>query len=214
MWVLVALAIVGGASPVVVALVVAAAWVPLAILPAATVWAVVSKRRATVRPDDEARYLQALTAALESGASLPLALEDAARSVPVVDAEVAVRRARSGEPLGRVGDRLAAALSVNGDVIAAVLDAAEEGGRLAPTMARLSDRATRQAALQRTRRVRSAQARFSAWVIAGIPLSLVVVLAATGRITLAGAAGLFTFVGGALMMAGVGAVVLMVRRAR
>ena len=167
-------------------------------------------------PDDEAAFLRSLSAEMVGGASLRSGLVTAAEGSSRLAVGRAARAAEAGLPAGRVADLLADALPVNGRVTASAwVLAAESGGPAAVVMQALSLRAATEGELVRERRALTAQARASAWVVAGIPLMLLLGMVVTGRIEVGAdpALGLIIAVGGGLQALGVAVVVAMVRRA-
>ena len=110
-----------------------------------------------------------------------------------------------------------AALPGNGRLAAAAFRlASATGGRVAALFHTLAARAAETGRLSRERRALTAQARASAWVVGGMPVALLVLLAVTGRMgpLLADPAGVVVLaVGLGLEAAGVGVVWLMVRGA-
>lgn len=182
-------------------------------------WAWVARRRAGATrpgPDDEAAMLHGLAAEMAGGAAPRAALAAAAGRAPRLDLSRAVRLAEAGMPAERVAPALAAALPVNGRLVAgAWLLSARSGGPAVGVFHSLALRSAEEGALRRERRALTAQARASAWVVAGLPVVLLAVMALTGRLGLGdpALAGVVV-VGVALQAAGVGAVVLMLRGAR
>ena len=189
----------------------------LAIAGCAGYAAVVAWRRRGVRPgpDDEAAFLLTLSSELTAGASLRSGLVAAADRSPRLALQGASRAAAAGLPAATVAGMLGTALAVNGRVTAAAwLLAAESGGPAAGVMQSLAVRAAREGELIRERRALTAQARASAWVVAGLPVALLVGAIASGRLGAAGdpALGLIVAVGLGLQALGVAVVVMMVRR--
>jgi len=218
--VIVALALAAGAPLPVLGVAVLAMRQPLWLLAAAAVWAVVARRRsrrAGAGPADEAGVLQGLAAELDAGASLRAAVPAAATRAPALDLSRACRLAEAGLPAAAVGEALQAAMPGNGRLAAAAFRlAASTGGRVAALFHTLAARAAEVGRLSRERRALTAQARASAWVVGGVPLALLVLLAATGRVgpLLSEPAGVFVLsVGLVLEAAGVAVVWLMVRGA-
>ncbi len=215
-----ALALAAGAPLPALGVAVLALWQPLWLLVAAVVWAALARRRrrqAAAGPDDEAGFLQGLASELDAGASLRAAVPAAATRAPALDLSRACRLAGAGLPAEEVGEALQAALPVNGRLAAAAFRlASATGGRVAALFHALAARAAEVGRLSRERRALTAQARASAWVVGGMPLALLALLAATGRIgpLLSAPAGALVLGGGlALEAAGVLVVWLMVRGA-
>jgi Flp pilus assembly protein TadB len=103
------------------------------------------------------------------------------------------------------------ALPLNGRLAGAAWAISNEvGAPFAPVMTVLADRASSRGRLQRERRALTAQARATAWIVAGLPILLVAVLWATGRISL-GNSWSVAVVGLGLQVVGVGLVLLMLR---
>ncbi len=173
--------------------------------------------RAAPRADDEAVFLAAIRAELRAGASVRHAFVAAAARVPDLPLAPAVRLAQAGMPLGEVGRAAAAALPVNGRHATAALElTARTGARAAALFGRLAERAAEAQATVRERRALTAQARFSALVVAGLPVLPAAVVTLTGGASSAAAAGplgMVVLVGGvALEVAGLGVVVWLLRR--
>jgi tight adherence protein B len=173
------------------------------------------RRRARPGPDDEAEFLQILSAELTGGASLRSALVAAAERGTRLSLDRAARSAAAGLPAATVAGMLATALPINGRMAAAAwLLAAESGGPAAAVMQTLAVRSAREGELVRERRALTAQARASAWVVAGLPAMLLLGVFASGRLDAAGdpAMGFVVVAGVSLQAAGVAVVALMVRR--
>ncbi|MFH1330518.1 MAG: hypothetical protein ABIJ48_07715 [Actinomycetota bacterium] len=216
--VVLALALAAGAPFPVLGVAVLAIWQPLWLLAAAAVWTVVARRRRRLTragPADEAGFLQGLAAELDAGASLRAAVAAASTRAPSLDLARACRLADAGLPAEQVGEALQAALPVNGRLAAAAFRlAAVTGGRVAALFHTLAARAAEVGRLNRERRALTAQARASAWVVGGVPVALLVLLALTGRtgrLLADPAGGVVLAVGLALEAAGVAVVWSMVR---
>lgn len=218
----VAAALVVGVPWPVVGLAIAASWRPWLVLVAATAWAIwAAYRRRTARestPDQEVAFCAAVAAELRAGASLRMALVDAAARVPQLDLAAPTRRARAGLPIDDVAAPLGDALPLNGKLAAAALRiAADTGGKAASVFDGLAARAAFAAELAREQRAVTAQARLSALVVGGAPLLFGMLLLATGRAgTLLEHGGIgigIAVVGFALEAAGIAAVALVLRRA-
>ena len=213
-----ALAFAAGAPLPALAVAALAMWQPLWLLAAAAVWAVAArKRRRQAGPGDEADFRQGLAAELHAGASLRSAVVAASARAPALDLGRACRLADAGLPAATVGEALESALPVNGRLAAAAFRlASATGGRVATLFHALAGRAAEVGRLERERRALTAQARASAWVVGGAPLTLLLLLAVTGRLRplLADPVGpVVLAVGFGLEAAGVAAVWLMVRGA-
>lgn len=214
----VAIGIAAGLPPVAIGVAAAAMWQPWLVLLGAPAWAVVQRRRgAAVRPDadDEALFLRSLAAELTGGASLRTALAAAAGRAPRLDLTMASRMAAAGLPAERVAGVLDGALPVNGRLASAAwLLAARSGGPAAAVAQSLAVLAAEEGALRRERRALTAQARASAWVVASLPVILLVAMVAGGRLFPADPAlAPVLVVGLTLQAAGVACVAWMLRRA-
>jgi len=180
-------------------------------------WRRVRWDREPKRADSEAVFLGAVRAELRAGASVRQAVVAAAARVPELSLGPAVRLARAGLPLGEVGRAAAAALPVNGAHAAAALEmTALTGARAAALFGRLAERAADVQTLARERRALTAQARFSATIVAGLPVLVAVFVIASGGASATAAAGplgaLVLGVGVALELAGLGVIVWLLRR--
>jgi tight adherence protein B len=178
--------------------------------------AVGASRRHRPGPDDEATFLHSLSAELTAGNSLRSALVAAAEQNDRLDLQPAARAAAAGLPAATVARFLAGALPTNGRITAGTwLLAAESGGPAAAVMQSLALRAAREGELQRERRSLTAQARASAWVVAGLPAVLLLGAALSGRLDAGGDPALLAIVvvGVGLQALGVAVAVAMVRRA-
>jgi len=106
---------------------------------------------------------------------------------------------------------------VNGAHAAAALEmTALTGARAAALFGRLAERAADVQTLARERRALTAQARFSATIVAGLPVLVAVFVIASGGASATAAAGplgaLVLGVGVALELAGLGVIVWLLRR--
>lgn len=213
---LVGLALWRGQQIVVVAVLLAALRYPGPAVLGLTAWIVISRMRRVAqvaRPDDEARVLDRLMSELDGGASPRAAVAAASRLGGPVDLAPARRRIEAGLPAPDVAAALRDALPHNGRLIAAAWAlAADAGAPAGPVMSLLARRAAERGRLDRERRALTAQARATAWLIAGLPLAVCAVLAATGRLG-AGPGLPLVAAGAALQVVGVWIVVLMMRRA-
>jgi len=214
-------ALLAGAPPAAVALVaVVVASPPIALLlggPAAIVW--VLRRRA--RPSgevDEAVFCAAMAAELHAGASLRHALAAAAARDFSPALTAPARAAVAGVPASRIALGLQQALPVNGRHAALAFRlAADTGSGGAAVFTRLAARATQAAESKRERDALTAQAKFSAVVVGGAPIIIVILLLVTGRLGAmhdAGTVGIAIAVSG-LTLIGAGLIVVwaLVRRA-
>ena len=207
-----ALLIASGAPAVVVAIVALAVMEPIWFLAAVAVWAGAARWRSRPRrsADIEADLLRGMAAELEAGSSLRAALVAAARRVPVLPLAPAVRMAQAGRPFGEVAELLAPVLPVNGVRVGAALRlAGETGARAADTFSKLAALAAAAAAASREERALTAQARFSAGLIAGAPVVLIAASALAGR---ALPESWMLAAGGGLLGTGVLSIVVMARR--
>lgn len=213
-----AIALLGGVPFAAVALGVAAVTHPALAGVAMAVWALRRRReRHPVRtPDDEAAFLGGLASELAAGAPPRFALVAAASRAPRLDLRPAARLAAAGMSADRVAPRLAEALPTFGRLSAAAWHmAATVGGPTATMFDILAVRASDEAALRRERRALTAQARASAAVVAGLPVLVLVGMAATGRLSPASdpALGLIVALGVGFQLVGVGVVWAMLQRA-
>lgn len=214
-----ALALASGAPPWAVLAFLVVAWKPWLPLVAVPGWLAVEevrRRRRAPGADDEAAFLRALAAELSAGASLRSALVAAAPRAPRLDLVAASRLAAAGMPAQRVAAAVRAALPVNGRLAAAAwLLAARSGGPAAGIAQALAARAAEEGVLRRERRALTAQARASAWVVAGLPAALLLAMAVTGRLAPASdpALAAVLMVGLGLQASGAGLVWWMMRRA-
>lgn len=216
--VLVALGLIAGVPTILVTigwLVAIEPAVALAGIAGYAAWAGWSRRGRRAGPDEEAAFLLALSAELSAGASLRSSLVSAGERSDRLPLRAATRAAAAGLPAPLVAGMLGDALAVNGRIAAAAwLLAAESGGPAAAVMQSLAVSAAREGELIRERRALTAQARASAWVVAGLPILVLAGSFASGRLDIAGdpALGVVVAVGLALQVAGVAVVATMVRR--
>lgn len=184
-----------------VALVITAAWTTL-------FWI---RRDRGPTPDDESRFLEGVAAELHGGASPRAAIIRSAGRESTLDARRAVRAAALGLESTRLSASLASALPINGRLAgAAWAISSESGAPFGPVMGLLAQRAADRGRLLRERRALTAQARASAWIVAGVPIGLFALLVLSGRIDI-GPSAPIAAVGAALQLVGVGLVVLMLR---
>lgn len=164
-------------------------------------------------PDDEARFLGLIASELNSGASPRSALVMAGRQQDAVEPGYLSRLAASGQSGLQISHALREALPLNGRLAGAAWALASEAGApAAPVIAHLQMRAAERGRLQRERRALTAQARATAWLIAGLPPTLFVFLVITGRVS-SGPSVPVALIGLALQAAGMVVVALMLRRA-
>ena len=212
-----ALALVGGAHPGAVLIVGVAVLQPVLFLTAAAAWALFhAGRRARGRrsmPATEADYLRAISAEIEAGSSLRRALAAAAAQVPDLPLAAVARIADAGRPVTEVAAGLERALPLNGRMAAAACRlVSETGARASAVFAGLAVRAAVIGDVERERRVVTAQARLTAWIIGGLPAAATILLLILGRAPAGGEAGrLVTAIGLTLVGTGCLIVVSMVR---
>jgi len=160
---LLALALLADVPVAAVAVGAVAATQPTLLLGGAATWALHQarrRRRTRTGPDDEAAFLRALSSEVRSGASLRVALADAALRVPEIQVGAAVRLGRAGAPMTEVAPRLEAALPVNGRLAAAAFRiASDSGARTADLFEDLALQAVETAELERERRTTT----FTGW---------------------------------------------------
>jgi tight adherence protein B len=212
-----ALGLAGGVPFAAVGAGIVMAWQPVVGIVGLGVWAARSRQAGqSPGPDDEAAFLQGLAAELAAGSPPRAALVSAASRTPMLDLRHAVRFAAAGLDSERVAGALREALPTHGRLAAAAWTLnATAGGPAAALFEVLAVRAADDGALIRERRALTAQARASAWVVAGLPIVLLAGLFGTGRLSIASdpALGLVVAVGIALQAAGVAVVWMMLRRA-
>ncbi len=186
MAVLVALSLVLGPHPA-AALIIALAFLsPPAFLALAAAWAAYHAHARTLArrrlPFDEADFLRAVAAEVQVGSSIRQAVAAAADRAPTLDLAAAVHRAAAGRPAAEVAARLESALPYNGRMTAAAYQmVADTGAEASAVFAGLAVRASAAGDIERERRVLTAQARFSAWLVGGLPVAATLGFAATGR---------------------------------
>jgi Flp pilus assembly protein TadB len=163
-------------------------------------------------PDDEARFLAGIVSEARGGASPRQAIVRVAEREQSIKAGVAVRAATLGLDSAVLSRALTQALPLNGRLAGAAWAISNEvGAPFAPVMGLLADRASSRGRLQRDQRGLTAQARATAWIVGGIPLALVALLATTGRISVGHSLSIAAL-GMGLQLLGVGLVVAMLRR--
>ena len=206
--VVLALAVAAGAHPVAVMIVGLAVVQPAAFPGAAGAWSLYHAHRRAQRqramPSWEADYLRAVSAEIESGASVRRALATAAGQAPELDLAATVRRAEAGRPVREVAVALQRALPLNGRMAAAAYQlVSETGARASGVFAGLAVRAAVAGDVERERRVLTAQVRLTAWIIGGVPVVATVALIVLGRSPSGGGTGrLVTVIGLALVSTG------------
>ena len=214
---LIALTLVFGPHPLFAAVLALAILRPAWFLVAALIWAGWSARqRQQARaglPGLEADLLRGMAAELEAGASVREALVLGSARVPALPLESAVRFARAGRSAAEVAAQLPPVLPVNGRLVAAAYEiVSSTGASAAGVFASLAVRATEQRELERERRTLTAQARFSAWLVGGLPVGITGLLLMAGRSPdLDGVGGVLAALGAFLILLGGGVTWLLVR---
>lgn len=201
-----------GLSPLPLLAAVASLRFPVPAFAAVAVWIVLGRfRRRGPTPDDEARFLGGVVTELHGGAAPRTAVIRSAAREESIDARPATRAALLGLDSTRLASGLASALPINGRLAgAAWAISTDAGAPFGPVMQLLAHRAAERGRLLRERRALTAQARATAWLVAGVPLGLFAVLGLTGRIDM-GPSLPIVVVGIGLQALGVGVVVLMLR---
>lgn len=196
-----------------------AAWQPVWFLAAVVIWVLLGRRSTgTEEGVAEGAFLRAVSAELRAGSSLRHALGAAADRAPGLSLQQTVRLAASGQPLEAVADSLEVALPRLGGLTAAATRAAgRTGGRAADVFEGLALIVQEELELVRERRAATAQARFSAVIVAGIPLLYLAYAGVTGKLAVLVAAGtvgvVLLGVGFVLLLGGTLAIWSMVRKA-
>ncbi len=155
-------------------------------------------------PGLEADFLRGMAGELDAGASVRESLVLSAARVPALPLGAAVRFARAGRPASEVAAYLRRALPVNGGLASAAYQiVSDTGTKAARVFTGLAVRAAERAELQRERRTLTAQARFSAWLVGGLPVVVTLLLFAAGRRPdLRGIGGVLTVAGSTLIVLG------------
>ncbi|MDH3261151.1 MAG: type II secretion system F family protein [Acidimicrobiia bacterium] len=196
-----------------------ALWQPIWTLVAILAWAFLTLRRSDSGSDDhEAVFLQAVAGELRAGSSLRHALNSASGRAGGLRLERAVRLAAAGQPLERVAEALGRALPSLGALTAsAVRTAGVTGGKAADVFDGLALLATEEVGLARERRAATAQTRFSAWIVGGIPVAYLSYAGLSGKLAVLQTAGsvgvVLVTVGSLLLVGGIGAMWGLLRRA-
>lgn len=218
MTVLLALALAAGAPP----LLLAAGWLaasspPLALVTAGG-WVLWARRRERHRMAGvgEAAYLRGVAAELAGGASLRRGLTAAAGRAPGLDLRRVARLCDAGAPWDRVATSAAEALPGAGRQVAAAIEmTAQTGAPAADLFSTIAAGAAEEERLSGERRAMSAQARASAFVIAGLPVGVVALLVVSGRLAVGDGPGpMVMALGLVLQAAGLTVMGLMIRGAR
>ncbi len=193
---------------------------PQLVAPVLVAGVILAKRSAPRTPadGDESGFLRAVAAELEAGATLRTALIAATDRTPGLALDDWVRRAAAGRPLADLAPQLGARLPVAGRAAAAAISfAAASGGASVGIFTGLAQQADDALAVQRERSVATAQARFSALIVAGAPVPVLVWLAVRGTFSelMAVPAGrLVLAMGIGFELSGIVTTVAMLRRAR
>ena len=159
-------------------------WKPVWALGAILAWTALNLRhQGSTGEEAEAFYLQAVAGDLRAGSSLRYALGAASRRSSGLRLGRVVRLAVAGQSLERVADELELALPRLGRLAAsAVRTAGVTGGKAADVFDGLALLAAEEVALIRERRAATAQTRFSAWIVGGLPVVYLVYAGVTGRL--------------------------------
>lgn len=196
-----------------------AVWQPVLALCGVAAWGALSLQHKRPGANSaEAVYLYAVAGELRAGSSLRHALAAAAGRASDLRLEPAIRMAAAGQPLDRVAALFEPALPRLGALTAsAVRTSGITGGRTADVFDALALLAKEEMELTRERRAATAQARLSAWIVAGIPVVYVVYAAVSGKLAAlqgVGSVGNVVLAVGLLLLAtGVGAMWGMLREA-
>jgi tight adherence protein B len=160
-----------------------AAWQPVLTLGTLVVWAVVARGKAPSYEGHEAAYLQAIAGQLRAGSTLRHAICTAAPDSGFLPLRPAMRLAAAGQPLDRVADELTAAMPRLGSLTASsVRTVGVTGGRAADVFDSLALLAREEMELVRERRAATAQGRFSALIVGGIPVAYLGYASLTGKL--------------------------------
>ncbi|HSF84121.1 MAG TPA: hypothetical protein VLG28_00490 [Acidimicrobiia bacterium] len=209
-----------GVPPAVVALLVLGLAQPLLGVGALIAFAAVLERRVRAPEADatsEAVYHAAVAAELRRGASLRIALAEAAARTPELGLETFVANLVAGRPVPDVSASMAPRFRATGRLLRpAVVVAQDAGGQAAHVFERLAGLARNHAETAREQKAATAQVRLSAWIVAGLPIGAVVFAAASGRLGALVAVGPLGIgvlgVGATLLTAGLVLVAAIVRR--
>ncbi|MCL1593908.1 MAG: hypothetical protein M3132_06105 [Actinomycetia bacterium] len=180
-WVVIAIAVVAGATPPLTGAAVLVGFQPLVgvgVLAGFSLWQR-HRTREHVAPDEVA-FLRYLASAVTAGTSLRNAIRAG-------DSSIVSPRTRlmcdAGRPVGDIGGSIASNLPTNGAAFAAVCSLAEQAGsRLAPTLHAMADRADDVSSAKRRQRVATTQARYSAGVVGVAPLVVTALVLVVGGI--------------------------------
>jgi len=198
--------VIGAPLPVLAALGMAI-WQPIWTLGAILAWAALTlQHRGSPSEEVEAAYLQAVSGELRAGASLRHALITASNVATGLPLDRAIRLAAAGQPLDRVAEALGNCLPRLGAVTAsAVRTTGVTGGRAAEVFDGLALLATEELGLVRERRAATAQTRFSAWIVGGIPVAYLLYAGVSGKLAImhtAGPIGMVLLAVGLVLLAG------------
>ena len=213
-----AIAVAAGAPPGAVVIAMLAALQPMVFMVGVVAWAGYHHWGSRTRHGSrgEAAFLEAVAAEVRGGSSLRHAIAEAAGRSEL-DLDRAARAALLGRPMAEVGAALESALAINGRIARPALAmAAEAGARVGPLFDGLALGAAEAADAAREQRVATAQARLSAWLVAGLPAVAAVAIAVIGDGGLFASAPGVTIgvVGLGLLAAGAVTVWLMLRKAQ
>lgn len=180
-WVVIAIAVVIGAAPPMVAAAVLVALQPMVGVVALAGFSLWQRHRSRERVvPDEVAFLRYLASSVTAGTSLRNAIRSG-------DPTIVGHRTRlmcdAGRPIGSVGRSLAPNLPTNGETFAAVCSLAERAGsKLAPTLHAMADRAEDVTSARRKQRLATTQARFSAGVVGVAPLVVTILVLVLGGV--------------------------------
>jgi Flp pilus assembly protein TadB len=176
------------------------------LVAAVIAWTAAGWRKGQADDNEEAVYLQAVAAELRAGASLRHAICAGQAGSATLPLRRAVRLARAGHPLDQVADELARALPRLGGLAASsVRTVGMTGGRAADVFDGLALVATDELDLLRERRAATAQVRFSALIVGGIPVVYLAYAVLTDRLAglaSAGSIGVMVLGLGVLLLGG------------
>lgn len=193
-----AVALVAGAHPLLLVAAGAAVLHPAIPLVGAAGWAVyngLNRRGEKPSPSDEAGFLRGVAAEVRRGASLRVAVQEAAGRVPRLDLRRAGRLAGAGADAAAIGDAVATALPSNGRLAGAAFRLSSHSGSSAAALFdALAGRAAEAAELAGERRAATAQARLSAGVVGLAPVAFTMLLITLGKGPALTGAGLAIFV--------------------
>ncbi len=173
--------------------------------------------RAKPRLSPEIRFHQTVAARLRAGASLRIALADAAEDDPALELRQVARRLRAGHPVEELGPQTARRLPETGPLAAAAIEfSAMSGGGAIGAFEVMAEIAAEEMEVRREVAAGAAPAWLAVWIIGGAPVLVIGLLIVTGRVgrLLDSAGGQVSVAAGLmLVMAGVAAVGALARRA-